>query len=180
MKITFEHLKKHGFVLSKAEAQELHPHMNHISQRGDEVNEVYPGEVDEYFEPSIAGTGDINQKLQGLLDEADTVFAGLIADKDQEIADLNSYVSLLKEQLAAATSDEDMDENTQGPENKSDEQGEDIAGEIKPIKPEHHLVKKKRLKDAGLVEFTVSQSYIDANLDSTSGLKIGDIIEIPA
>jgi len=130
-KLKLRDLKKYGLELSKNEAQELHPIMNHISQRGDEVNEVYPGNEDEDFEQSTVDTGDdVNSKLQALLDEADVTVIDLnkqIADKDQEIADLKqtnsdqeAYIMLLKGQLAEP-SDEDPEENTQGPDNIGDD-----------------------------------------------------------
>jgi hypothetical protein len=41
-KLTLKDLKKQGFELSKQDAQELHSLINHIAQRGDDINEVYP------------------------------------------------------------------------------------------------------------------------------------------
>jgi hypothetical protein len=151
--ITLGDLKKNGFVLSKAEAQEFAPLIREASHNGGDEEIIYPGEPGSDEDTADKDTEFRGDGLDHSDDESDSTDSN--ESTTGEIADANPKV------VAENATTEDDTQVEETPE----------------VKAEHWKAKAKRLREAGLEERAATQEDIDANPES--GLKVGDVGEFP-
>jgi hypothetical protein len=203
--ITLADLKKSGFVLSKAEAQEFAPLIREASHNGGDEEVIYPGEPgsdedqeDDTIESEYL-TEDEEKQLMDVLsittestpNEYYTALVNYIGPvTEQSNPKLLNKVQALAPFLSTeqtpdqkeAKTDDSSTENpadaTKNEENAGDQTDTetDTANDT-PEAKEHWKAKAKRLREAGLEERAATQEDIDANPES--GLKVGDIGEFP-
>lgn len=203
-RLTLADLKKQGLVLSKTDAQELHHHISRISQHGSDADVVFDGEEPEEKEeagkpakakgkkvPEPENNGDLDNSTEDKEDNDDS--SKLTESQEDELL---AFLGLTKEnspeEYCAALSDYISTNESHDPKllNKLQELSDHFCSNVsdpspgikiqRPTPGEHHATKKKRLKDAGLMEHIVNQEDLDNNPElSETGVKPGDVIEIP-